>query len=336
MKAVILNGTGGTEQLELVDLPTPDIGPGQVRVRLRAAALNHRDLWIRRGMYSKIRLPAVLGSDGAGEVDAAADDVAGFSAGQRVVICPSLDWGDDPRRQGSDYRIIGMPDPGTFAEQIVVPAENVFAAPDHLDWPELASLPVAGITAWRSLFTQGRIQSGERVLVTGVGGGVATMAMVLAIAAGGRVFVSSGDQEKIDRAIELGAEGGVIYKDDDWESQLLSMAGGDMDMVVDGTAGPTFPRLVNVTGYAGRIVVYGATLGDPEIRFDIRRIFWRHIQVIGSTMGTPAEFGEMLQFISQNQVHPVVDRQFALHDMAAAQDHLEASDQMGKVVIRID
>lgn len=194
MKAVVLPQIGGPDQLRVTEMATPEPTPGQVRVRLCASALNHRDVWVTLGQYPGIRLPCILGSDGAGVVDQIGAEVSAAVLGQEVVIYPAYDWGDNPRFPKATFRVLGMPDPGTFAEYICVPADHVFPKPAHLSWEQAAAIPLAGLTAWRALMTQGAAQPGDTVLVTGIGGGVATFALKWAVALGARVFVTSGSR----------------------------------------------------------------------------------------------------------------------------------------------
>ncbi|MFN3432192.1 MAG: alcohol dehydrogenase catalytic domain-containing protein, partial [Candidatus Sericytochromatia bacterium] len=219
MRAVVLRELGEPEVLRLEQLPDPQPGPGEVLVRLEAAALNHRDVWIRKGLYAGIKVPVILGADGAGEVVAVGEGVDDSFVGWRVVINPGLDWGKDPRVQGPNFRILGLPDDGTYAELVTVPASSVHAIPSGLTVEEAAAIPLAGLTAYRALITRGQVAPDEKVLITGVGGGVATFALQLARFNGARVFVTSGLDEKLDRARALGAEGGVNYKESDWAAQ---------------------------------------------------------------------------------------------------------------------
>lgn len=292
-------------------------------VRLRAAALNHRDYWIVQGQYAQIRLPAVLGSDGAGEWQ-----------GQAVVIYPALDWGDNPAMPGHAFRVLGMPEDGTFAEYIRVPRANLFPKPEHLTWEQAAALPLAALTAYRVLFSRCHLQAGERVLITGIGGGVALMACQLALAAGAEVFVTSGSEEKIQRAIQLGAKGGANYRTTDWHKQLRAQAGG-FDVVIDSAGGDAFALLPALCNTGARIGIYGGGLGkinglSPQV------VFWRQISIHGSSMGAPQEFEHMLRFVQQHRIVPIVDAVFPLAEGNAALQRLAAGEQFGKIVLTIN
>jgi NADPH:quinone reductase-like Zn-dependent oxidoreductase len=334
MRAVVLRELGDPEVLRLEALPDPQPGPGEVLVRLEAAALNHRDVWIRKGLYAGISLPIILGADGAGEVVAVGEGVDDSFLGWRVVINPALDWGKNPRVQGPNFRILGLPDDGTYAELVKVPASSVHAIPSGLSVEEAAAIPLAGLTAYRALVTRGQVAPDEKVLITGVGGGVATFALQLARFNGARVFVTSGLDEKLDRARDLGAEGGVNYKDPDWANQLKAMMDGGPDLIIDSAGGAGLDQLIDLAAPGGRLVSYGATLGAvPNLQ--MRRIFWKQLTLMGSTMGTDAEFAAMLKLFEAGAIAPVVDRVFSLADAPEAHRRMETAGQFGKIVLRI-
>jgi NADPH:quinone reductase-like Zn-dependent oxidoreductase len=333
MNAIVLRELGGPERLALEQIPDPQPGPGEAVVRLRAAALNHRDAWIRQGLYAGITLPIVLGSDGAGTVQAVGVGVDPALLGTAVVVNPSLDWGTDDRVQGLAYRILGLPDNGTYAEYVKVPATNLFAKPDTLSWEAAAATPLAGLTAYRALVTRARVQPGETVLVTGIGGGVATFALLVARHLGARVVVTSGSDAKIARARQLGAEGGVNYKAENWGRAVQSLCDGGPDVIVDSAGRDALPTLVEIVKPGGRIVTFGATTGSPST-IEVRRIFWKQISILGSTMGTPREFGEMLKMFD-GTLAPIVDRVFPLAAAADAHRRMDQADQFGKIVLEI-
>lgn len=330
MKAAILVET--KKPLVATQVSDPVATLGQAVIRLKAAALNHRDLWIQQGLYANIKLPLTPGSDGAGIVTAVGAESDQAWVGREVIINPSLDWGDDLRAQGPRFRILGMPDPGTFAEQIAIPVANLAAKPAHLTWEQAAALPLAGLTAWRALFTRAQLKAGERVLVTGAGGGAALFALQFATAAGAKVWVTSGSPDKIAHGRSLGAAGGVNYHDADWNGQLLQAAGGAFDVIVDSAGGAGFAKLIELTRPGGRIVFFGATTGNPP-GIDLRKCFFRQINVLGTTMGSPADFAGMTQFVSAHQIVPRVDKVFPLDSAEAALRHMEAGAQFGKIVV---
>ena len=335
MRAAVLMALGDPEQVRVEDAPDPVPRAGEAVVRLRAAALNHRDWWIRKGLYANIKLPVILGSDGAGEVEAVGEGVDAGLVGTAVVINPSLEWGDDPRAPGKRWRILGLPDDGTHAERVKVPAAALFPKPAALSWEEAAAIPLAGLTAYRALVTRAAVAGGETVVVTGIGGGVSTFALAIAQARGARVFVTSGTDAKLARARELGAEGGVNYRQPDWAKQLVALTGGGADLAVDSAGGETFAALMDVVKPGGRIVTYGATTGSPST-IEVRRLFWKQIALLGSTMGTPDDFAGMLALYGEGGLRPVVDTVFPLAAIAGAHRRMDRAEQMGKIVLRID
>ncbi len=334
MRAVVLHGVGEPEtvQVERVDDPAP--GPGDVLVRVRAAALNHRDVFICRGQYGGLRFPIIPGSDGVGEVVAAGADVKGMAQGTAVVINPALEWGDDPRAQGPRFRILGLPDNGTFAELVTVPAANVLPRPAGLTDQEAAAIPLCGLTAYRAVVTRARVQPGETVLVTGIGGGVATFALLIARRLGARVLVTSGSEAKLAQARALGAEAGFNYTGDWVKAARAATAGQGPDVIIDGTGGATFDRALDAARPGGRIVSYGATIGNaPDLA--VRRIFWKQLNVHGSTMGTPADFRAMLALFGEGRLRPVIDQVFPLDEAGRALRRMEQGAQFGKIALRI-
>ena len=318
--------------IALQTVPDPVATPGSAVVRLKAAALNHRDLWVQLGQYANIKLPLIPGSDGAGVVESVGSPADQSWIGREVIINPSLDWGDNPRAQGPKFRILGMPDPGTFAERIAIPVANLALKPAHLSWEQSAALPLAGLTAWRALFTRAQLKAGEKVLVTGIGGGAALYALQFARAAGAQVWVTSSSAEKIARAQTLGAAGGVNYRDAGWVAALSTAAGGLFDVIVDSAGGEGFASLIELTRPGGRISFFGATTGNPK-GLDLRKCFFRQINLLGTTMGSPADFAGMSDFVAANKIVPIVDRVFSLAATEEALRHMETGAQFGKIVL---
>jgi zinc-binding alcohol dehydrogenase/oxidoreductase len=333
MKAIRLHELEGPDELVYEDVSDPEPGSGETVVRLHAAALNRRDLFATQGQYPGVTpdiLPKIPGSDGSGEVVARGE---GPDEGTEVVINPALYWGDDPRVPGKEYRILGLPDDGTFAQFIKVPSDHVFPKPSHLSHEEAAALPLAALTAYRALVTRGGVAEGETVLVPGVGGGVATFLVQIASALGARVFVTSGSDEKIEEARGFGAEGGVNYNSEDWSKELKSESGG-IDLSVDSIGGDAFNALVSLARPGGRIVVFGATAG-PTPKMMTIRVALKHLDVLGTAMGSPEEFGAMLDLYADNSLRPTVNETFALEDTAQALRLMEEGGGMGKIVLRI-
>ena len=331
MRAVVLSALGGPEQLTLEERAVPTPGAGEAVVRLRAAALNRRDLYIRLGLYANIKLPIVLGSDGAGEVVDVGDGVDATWKGRAVIIDPSFNWGPDDRAQGPAFNILGLPVDGTYAEYVRVPAANLHPKPTPLSWEEAAAVPLASVTAYRALVTRAQVQAGEIVLVTGIGGGVAATVLVIAKHLGARVYVTSGSDDKLAAARALGAAGGVNHRNDGWVKALIAEIGGRPDVVIDSAGGDTFNNALDVVKPGGRVVSYGATTG-PTQKLEIRRIFWKQLNVLGSTMGTSDDFQKMTR-LYEGGLRPVIDRVFPLEQAAAAHARMEAGDQLGKIVL---
>ncbi|MCU0338873.1 MAG: zinc-binding dehydrogenase [Spirosomaceae bacterium] len=320
------------------EIETPQAGAGEVVVQLHAAALNHRDVWIQKGLYPGMKLPTLIGSDGAGVVTSIGAGVSSDWVGQAVVINPSLGWGDDPRFYGKSFRVLGMPDAGTLAEYIKIEARYLCPKPAHLSFEEAAALPLAGLTGWRALVSRASVRAGERVLVTGAGGGVALFVVQFAVALGAEVWVTSGSDDKIEKAVALGAKGGVNYKNADWAKNLITATGGDrsgyFDVVIDSAGGPNFAKLIDVAAPGGRICFYGGTTGNIT---DIvpGKVFFKQLNIMGSTMGTEGEFADMVQFVNTHQLRPVVDSSFALSDIEAALRYMDEGTQFGKIVLKI-
>ena len=330
MQAAVLSDL--KQPIALQSVADPVAQPGQAVVRLKAAALNHRDLWIRLGQYAGIKVPSILGSDGAGVVESVGSPVDAAWIGRDVIINPALDWGADPRARGPKFRILGLPDDGTFAEKIAIASVNLAPKPAHLTWEQAAALPLAGLTAWRALFTRAQLQAGEKVLVTGIGGGAALFALQFAVAAGAQVWVTSSSVDKLARARSLGAAGGVDYREAGWGAALQTAAGGLFDVIVDSAGGEGFGQLIELAKPGGRLAFFGATRGNPP-GFDMRRGFFRQINLLGTTMGSPADFAGMTAFVAQHRIVPTVDRVFPLAETEAALRHMESAAQFGKIVL---
>lgn len=332
IRALILENAGaGSPALGRIDAVAP--GPGEARVRIKAAALNHRDVWICQGKYAEIHYPSVLGSDGAGVVEETGEGVDRAWLGKGVIVNPCLGWGSDPAAPAPGWRILGMPDAGTFAESVNVPAANLAVMPKGLAFEEAAALPLAGLTAWRCLFTRGRLKSGETALITGVGGGVAQFLLRFALAAGARVFVTSGSPGKLQRALEAGAAGGADYREPEWEKELLKQA-GPFDLVVDSAGGAGFSKLADVMRPGGRLVFFGATAGNPP-EMPQRKVYWKQLNLLGSTMGSPEDFAGMVSLVESEGIKPVIDRVYPLEEAAAAFRRMADGAQYGKLVLKV-
>ncbi|AXL53671.1 alcohol dehydrogenase [Paraburkholderia caffeinilytica] len=333
MKALVLTVADGPTSARVEQVAVPEPGAGEVRIALRAASLNHRELWISRGQYPGMRLPCILGADGAGIIDAVGLGIDRNQVGREVVLYPGRDWGDNKAYPSKQFSVLGMPTAGTIAEYVCVPAAHAFAKPASLSFEEAACLPTGGVTAWRALVTKAQIRRGEKVLVTGIGGGVATLALRLAAAMGAIVYVTSGSTEKLTIGESLGASGGVCYRQDKWGKALQALSGG-IDVVIDGAPGSSFGQYVRALNFGARVLIYGST-GGTAVEFSAPDLFLRHASVIGTAMGTTDDFRNMLAFVEAQEVKPVIDRAFPLEQAGEALHYLEAGHQIGKVTIRI-
>ncbi|MEJ8756131.1 zinc-binding dehydrogenase [Pontibacter sp. H259] len=331
MKAIYLEKINSP--FVLIEKEKPVAGPGEAIVQVKAASLNHRDVWIQYGRYFTKEYPAILGSDGAGIVTEVGEGVDQSWIGKEVILDPSTDWGDNPLAHSQNYKVLGMPEDGAFAEYVKVRATNLHEKPEHLTWEEAAALPLAGVTAYRAMFTKCGLKAGEKVLVTGAGGGVALFAVQFAIAAGAEVWVTSGSDEKIEAAKKLGATGGINYKKENWGKELKSIAGG-FDVSIDGAAGEGFVQLVKLANPGGRIGIYGGTTGMIG-QLNPAEIFWKQLAIHGSTMGTNQDFAEMVAFVREKKVKPIVDSVFPLEQTEEAMRYMEAGKQFGKIVVSV-
>ena len=330
MKAAVAVENQNRPQID--DRPLPEPAAGEVAIDLKAAALNHRDLWILSGNYPGLKYPVVLGSDGAGVIGAVGEGVSEEWIGQEVIIYPAAHWGEREVAQGPDFEILGLPEDGTFVERICLPLRRTAPKPDHLDWAQAAALPLAGLTAFRALFRRANLLAGEKLLVTGIGGGVAQFGLQFGLATGAEVWVTSSNPAKIEAAVAAGAAGGVNYRDDDWPAQLKQATGGGVDVALDGAAGPGFAGLIEAARPGARIVNYGGT-GGALPQMSPRPLFWNQLSLLGSTMGSSTDFADLQGFVRQHQLVPVVDRTFPLDQVAAALDHMDGGAQTGKIVL---
>ncbi|SFT56460.1 NADPH:quinone reductase [Algoriphagus locisalis] len=330
MKAITLNSAQQSKLL-LTDVQTRSLLPGEVRVLIKAAALNHRDEWCRQGLYPNIKDGVILGSDGAGIVSEIGEGVDYELLQKEVIINPALNWGDNQKVQGSSFEILGMPRNGTLAESVIVPADRLYSKPAHLTWEEAAALPLAGLTAYRAVTYQGNIQPGENLLVTGFGGGVAQFAVQFGLALGANVSTSSSSPEKLEKAKALGVSTTFNYLDHNWISKANEDTNG-FDLIIDGAVGDTLNHLIQVAKPGGKIVFYGATLGNPT-KLEARKIFWNQLKIMGTTMGSDLDFKNMLSFVSEKKLQPVIDQVFRFDQAEEAFDRMRDGKQMGKIVL---
>jgi NADPH:quinone reductase-like Zn-dependent oxidoreductase len=325
VQAVRIHEDGGPEVLKLEEVEDPVAGAGEVLIRLHAASLNHLDIWMRRGLPS-VPKPRILGADGAGVVESVGEGADSISPGDRVLINPGLDDG---------ARIVGEHMDGTHAELISVPAENVYPVPDGLSFEEAAAFPLVFETAYRMLVTKARVREGEWVLVWGVGSGVGSASFVIAKALGARTLVTSSSAEKLERARELGAEAVVNHAEDDVAAAVKEATGGSgVDVVIEHVGEATWKTSLQAAGTNGRVVVCGATSG-PNPPAQLHRIWWKQLEIYGSTMGTREDFEGVYELVASGKVKPIVDRVFPLGEAAAAHEYLEEGRQFGKVILSI-
>jgi zinc-binding alcohol dehydrogenase/oxidoreductase len=330
MQALILreNSFG----IENIDTPTPS--SGQALVRIHTAALNRRDQWIREGKYPKIVLPALLGSDGCGTVESVGDETHADWIGKRVIINPNNDWGDNPLVQNRHYHILGMPTHGTLAEYIVVNIDRLHEAPSFLNNASAGALPLGGLTAYNALINKGGLHPEKKVLISGVGGGVAQFAFQFSLAVGAPVWVTSGKEHVMQTCLDLGAKGAVSYKDLDGLKNMAKSAGG-FDIIIDSAGGNGLDVLLSTLAGGGRLVLYGATNGLPS-SLNLRNIFWNQLSLMGSTMGSDEDFANMLAFVIQHQITPIVDKVFAFNEAVDAFERMKKGEQFGKIVVEIN
>jgi NADPH:quinone reductase-like Zn-dependent oxidoreductase len=342
MKAAFITGHGGNDIVQVRAHHLPERMPGEVRVRMRAATLNQVDLYMRNsGAGITHRLPQVMGLDGAGTIEACDEGDPLLRPGQEVVIHPGVACGRCAFCQRGDgvlcthIQYLGEHRDGTFAEAIQVPATQVFPKPAHLGWAEAAALGVNHLTAWRMLFSKARLQPWETVLIFGIGGGVSLAGLQLAKAIGARTIVTSRDAAKLERARALGADHGINGKTQDVAREVLALTGGrGVDVVFENVGEAVWPSAMKSLMRGGRLVTCGATSGDQPAA-DLRRIFIRQLQILGSTLGTLGEFRDLLGFVERTGLRPVIDSEYPLDQVHAALDRLASGAQFGKVALRI-
>jgi len=342
MQAAFITGHGGNDIVQVRAHHLPERMPGEVRVRMHAATLNQVDLYMRNsGAGITHRLPQIMGLDGAGTIEACDEGDPLLRPGQEVVIHPGVACGRCAFCQRGDgvlctrIQYLGEHRDGTFAEAIQVPATQVFPKPAHLGWAEAAALGVNHLTAWRMLFSKARLQPWETVLVFGIGGGVSLAGLQLAKAIGARAIVTSRDAAKLERARALGADHGINGKTQDVAREVLALTGGrGVDVVFENVGEAVWPSAMKSLVRGGRLVTCGATSGDQPAA-DLRRIFIRQLQILGSTLGTLGEFRDLLGFVERTGLRPVIDSEYPLDQVHAALDRLASGAQFGKVALRI-
>jgi zinc-binding alcohol dehydrogenase/oxidoreductase len=326
VKAIRIYEDGGPEVLRYEDVPDPEAGPGEVLIRLRAASLNHLDLWVRQGRPS-VPKPRILGADGAGVVEALGEGTDGFLVGDEVVINPGL-------AHGSHTTVLGEHTDGTHAELVTVPGSNVYPVPDGLSFEEASAFPLVFLTAYRMLVTKAGVAPGEWVLVWGAGGGVGSAAFTIAKALGARTIVTSSSDAKLERLRELGADAAINHGEADVKAEVKKLTGGGVDVVIEHVGEATWLASLQAARPGARVVVCGATSG-PNPPAALHRVWWKELRIYGSTMGTKEDFEGAYELVASGRARPIVDRVFPLSEAAAAHEHLERGEQLGKVVLTI-
>jgi NADPH:quinone reductase-like Zn-dependent oxidoreductase len=339
MRAAIFDEHGGPEVVRVRDdIPIPEPGPGEVRLRVGASGMNHLDLWVRRGLPIETTMPHIGGSDIAGTVEALGRGVDGWSVGQRVVVNPSLWCGECEWCQGGEeplcveYRILGEHTQGGFAEFAVVPARNLYGIPDHFDFERAAAAPLVFLTAWRGLVTRAGLRAGESVLITGASGGVATAAIQIAKRLGATVHAVT-STPWVERVYGLGAD--VVYDrtESDYGRELWHATGKrGVDVVFDSVGEATFRQNLRSLARLGRLVVYGATTG-PKGELDLRLMFWKQLQILGTTMSNQAEFRRVMDRVCRGELEPLVDVAWPLERAREAHERLERGEAFGNIVL---
>ena len=346
MRACVLTATGGLAHLAVTEVPDPGPpGPGQVRVAVQAAALNHLDLFVAQGLPGvEYGFPHIMGADGAGLVDAVGAGVTRAVPGERVLINPGVaDYSCAACRAGEhplcpNFRLLGEHLPGTLAEFVVVPEQNVERLPPldpALTWAEAAAFSLVTLTAWRMVVTRARVQAGETVLVWGIGGGVSLAAMRIAKLVGAKTIVTSSSDAKLHAARALGADVTVNHRTQNVAQEVRALTGKrGVEVVVENVGEATWDTSLRVLGRGGRLVTCGATTG-PQVAIDLRRVFWHHWTIMGSTLGTLAEYAEIVRRLGRGELRPVVDRVYPLAEARAALERLAEGGQFGKIAIEI-
>jgi NADPH:quinone reductase-like Zn-dependent oxidoreductase len=342
MRAMAIFENGGVDELTLTDLPKPSPEPGDVIINVKAVALNRLDISVREGLPGvKPAMPHLLGSDVAGVVDSVGSQVAGISPGQRVTINPG--WWDTTceyclRGEHSlcvNFGIFGEHLPGGYAEYMRVPARNVLPIPDDFSFEEAAAAPLAFLTTWRALITRGRVRAGEDVVVLGAGSGTSSAAIQIAKYAGARVFATSHRDDKLERARELGADILINYSKKEWEREVwLATGKRGADVVVDSVGEATWLKSLRALTKGGRLITYGATSGPNPVE-EIRQIFWKQLDIIGSTMSSQSEFLQVMKLVFRRVLRPVVDTVMPLEEAREAHRRLANNEQFGKIVLKV-
>lgn len=342
MKAAVITEHGELDKVNVVELARPKPGPGEVLIQVKSAALNHLDIWVRKGRPGvTMSMPHILGSDASGVISEMGSQTSGFTVGDEVIVNPGLSCGRceycarGEQSECSSFGIVGMSRPGTFAEYIAVPTTNVYRKPTHLSFDEAAALPLAYVTAWRMLMTRAGLKPGQTLLIHGIGGGAALAALQLAKLAGSDVIATSSSDEKLGRAEQIGAKHTINYKRQDVAICVKELTSGrGVDVVFDTVGMATWPIDFACVRRGGKIVICGVTSG-AKAEINLQALYWNQLIVMGSTMGSDDDFRAMLSAVSSAKLKPVVDSVFPLAEVREAMSKMEAGQQFGKIVLKI-
>ncbi len=343
MKAAVIQEHGGLDRVRIEQVSDPEPTEDEVALNVHSAGLNHLDIWVRKGRPGlKLAMPHILGSDAAGVVLAVGGNVTNVSIGDKVILNPGLSCGSceycksGEQSECISFGIVGMTRPGTFAEQVAVPASNVFAKPSHLNFDEAGTLALSYLTAWRMLMTRARLKPGQTVLIHGIGGGVALCVLQLAKRAGAEVIVTSSSDEKLTRAIQLGAEHTINYRKVDDVAQCVKdvTSGRGADVIIDTVGAATWPIDFSAVRRGGKIVLCGVTSG-PNVETNLQMLYWNQLTILGSTMGSDEDFRQMLKAVTTARLKPVIDSIMPLESVREAMSRMEEGKQFGKIVLKI-
>ena len=326
MKAIVHAEKAGFDGLSLREMAEINPNTGEVRVKLKTAGLNHRDMFVVLSRHKPTDVPLIIGSDGAGVIDAVGEGVVNVQVGDEIMINPSLHWKVKSDAPPEGFDILGFPGHGTFAEQVIVPEENIVLKPQYLTWEEAGVFSLAALTAYRALVTKGQIRPGMKVLIPGIGSGVATFLLQFAKAMGAVVYVTSRSKDKCKKALELGADK-AIDSNGDWEAALDSEK---MDLIIECVGAATFNKSLKQLRLGGTIVTFGASAGDL-VQLNLRDFFYGQFKLLGSSMGSAEEFREMIQFVQDHRIKPVLDQMYTLEQYEQAFNRLEKAEQLGKI-----
>lgn len=328
VKTLIHSGKVGLEGLKWEDRAEQPAGPFEIKIKVKAAGLNHRDLFALSQVHEKY--PVVIGSDAAGVVVAVGAEVTRFKIGDEVMLYPGSGWRKNSDTAPENFTILGSSEQGAMAEEIVVSEENAVHKPAHLSWEEAGVLSLSALTAYRALFTKGGVSEGMKVLIPGIGGGVANYLLQFAKAAGATVYVTSRSKEKLAKALQYGADKGLLH-DEDW---VEAMGGEKVDVVIESVGAATFDKSLDAVRRGGTIVTFGSSTGDL-VTFDLRKFFYGQYTLKGSTMGSFEEYEAMIRFVEEHELHPVLDAVYPAEDFKAAFLRLENAEQTGKIALQI-